>query len=115
MELLGIYIHNDLLYYQLRVANNSNVGYDVSGLRLSVRDKKVSKRTAVQELEVLPAYVHGNILKLEGNSESVLVYAVAKHTIPDKKYLAIQLMEKNGGRHLQLKVRNRILVKARPL
>jgi len=36
-----------------------------------------------------------------------------KFTIPDKKYLFIQIMEKNGGRHLQLRVHNRTIVKAR--
>jgi hypothetical protein len=43
------------------------------------------------------------------------VYAVPKFTIPDKKYLAIELMEKNGGRHLKVKVHNKKIVRAKLL
>jgi hypothetical protein len=40
------------------------------------------------------------------------VIALPKFTIPDGKYLSIQIMEKNGGRNLFLKVRNRKIMKA---
>lgn len=114
-QLCGLYIQNDVLYYQLRLTNDTHVSYDIGQLRFFIRDKRRSRRTANQELEMQPLYVNGNTQKIEANSESVLVYAMPKHTIPDKKYLAMQLMENNGGRHLDLKVNNRTLVKALPL
>jgi len=113
-QLNGLYINNDVLYYQLRLKNTTHVSYDIGQLRFFIRDKKRSRRTANQELELQPLYVSGDTHKVEANSESVLVYAIPKHTIPDKKYLALQLMENNGGRHLGLKVSNRILVRALP-
>ncbi|MEJ7829587.1 MAG: DUF4138 domain-containing protein, partial [Segetibacter sp.] len=70
---------------------------------------------AVQELEVKPLYIHGDTTVIKSQSEHVFVFAVSKFTIPDKKYLAIQLMEKNGGRNLQLKIGNRKIVKAQPI
>lgn len=114
-QLDGLYIKNDVLYYQLRLKNNTHVSYDIGQLRFFIRDKKRSRRTANQELEMQPLYVNGNTHKIEANSESVLVYAIPKHTIPDKKYLALQLIENNGGRHLDLKISNGLLVKALPL
>jgi conjugative transposon TraN protein len=114
LGLEGLYIKEDVFYYQLKITNNTHVGYDIDQLRFFVRDKKRSKRTATQELEQLPIYVHGNTHKVEGNTESVLVFALPKQTIPDKKYLAVQLMEGSGGRHLKLKLGNKILVKALP-
>jgi hypothetical protein len=81
-------------------------------LRFFIRDKKQSKRTASQELEQTPLYVYGNTGSIEGQSKMIVVVALPKFTIPDKKLLYIQLTEKNGGRNLQLKIRNRNIIKA---
>jgi len=43
------------------------------------------------------------------------VFALDKFTIPDQKQLTIQLMEKNGGRHMELNVQNKAIVRAKPL
>jgi hypothetical protein len=59
--------------------------------------------------------VHNNTGKVTGQSGSTIVFVVPKFTIPDKKYLAVQLMEKNGGRHLELRACNRKIVKAVPI
>lgn len=37
------------------------------------------------------------------------------NTIPDKKYLKIELQEQNGGRGLELEVRNKTILKARKI
>ena len=36
-------------------------------------------------------------------------------SIPDKKYFAIEVMEKSGGRHLKLTIHNRTIVRAKLL
>ncbi|MBN8788977.1 MAG: DUF4138 domain-containing protein, partial [Terrimonas sp.] len=38
---------------------------------------------------------------------------VPKFTIPDKKKCIIQLMEKNGGRNISLKINNSRIIKAK--
>jgi conjugative transposon TraN protein len=112
--LKGLYIHQDLLYYQLKLTNQTHVSYDIAQLRFFIQDQKTGKRTANQQLELLPQYVYGNTNKIEANSESVLVFAIPKHTIPDKKKLLVQLMEKDGGRHLELNIRNKTIIRALP-
>jgi hypothetical protein len=42
----------------------------------------------------------------------VTVVALEKFTIPDKKFMGIQIMEKNGGRHLSMKMSNKDILKA---
>lgn len=110
MDLKGIYIHNDVLYFQLSLQNHSAINYDIQSLRFFIHDKKRSKRTASQEIEMQPTYILGNIGQILHASEQTVCVALPKFTIPDKKYLAIQLMEKNGGRHLSLKIKNKLLV-----
>ena len=38
-----------------------------------------------------------------------------KFTIPDARHLVIELFEENGGRNLELLIKNRMIVNARPV
>jgi len=108
----GIYIKNEIMYYQLNITNNSPVDYDIDVLRFFIRDKKKGKRTAIQETDLKPLHISGNTSQVKANSTSSMVFALDKFTIPDAKYLAVQIMEKNGGRHLSMKVSNKKIMQA---
>lgn len=113
LRLEGIYINGEVMYFRIKINNQSNIDYDIKQLRFFIIDQKKSKRTATQELEIRPLHKYSDTSVVAGKSKRVLVYAVPKFTIPDKKYLAIQLMEKNGGRNLELSVHNKTIVRAR--
>lgn len=112
VSVTGIYIKESVLYFQLLLSNHSSINYDIDVLRFFIRDQKKGKRTALQENELLPLYVAGNPQQVKSYSFSVIVVALEKFTIPDAKFLGVQIMEQNGGRHLQLKVGNAKIVKA---
>lgn len=114
-KLSGIYIKDEVIYYQLEIHNHSPLDFDIELLKFFITDKKKSKRTSIQENELIPLYVAGNRSKVKAYNFSVIVVALDKFTIPDAKFLGIQLMEKNGGRHFNLKVYNRQILKARIL
>ncbi len=114
-KLSGIYIKDEVIYYQLEIHNHSPLDFDIELLKFFITDKKRSKRSSVQENELVPLYVAGNRSKVKAYNFSVVVVALDKFTIPDAKFLGIQLMEKNGGRHFNLKVYNRQILKARML
>jgi conjugative transposon TraN protein len=109
---IGAYIKDDVLYYHLRIINNSPVDYDIEVLRFYIRDKRKSKRTAIQENELKPLQISGNTRQVKAFSRTVAVVALQKFTIPDKKFMGIQIMEKNGGRHLNMKLGNKDILKA---
>ena len=115
IKVSGIYIKDDVVFYQLNISNQSPIDYDIDMLRFFIRDKRKGKRTAVQENELKPLYVAGNISKVKANSSSAIIVALDKFTIPDAKDLALQMMEKNGGRHLLMKVSNKKIMKATTL
>lgn len=111
-SVIGIYIKSETIYYQLDLQNTSPIDYDITYLRFYIRDKKKSKRTAVQENEITPLYVAGNTSTVKANTNNSIVVALEKFTIPDAKYLAIEIAEKDGGRNLLMKVNNRKIIKA---
>lgn len=111
-QLKGIYIKEDVLYFQLSLMNNSSLDFTINHFRFYISDKKKPKRTAVQEIELTPLHINGNVSEVKANSTSTVVVALQKFTIPDAKYLGIQIIEKNGGRHLFMKAGNKKIMQA---
>jgi len=114
-QLNGIFIKGNVVFCQLVIRNRSNIGYDIDMLRFYIKDKRKAKRTASQEIELQPLYVYGDTSATKDQSKNILVFALQKFTIPNDKYLSIQLMERNGGRHLRLRVHNCTIIKAQPV
>ena len=112
ISIKGLYIQDDILYFQFDLQNSSTINYDVRMLRFFIKDKKKSKRTASQEVEINPVFILGNVSVIRSNSEQVVVVAVPKFTIPDKKAFIIQMLEQNGGRNLELNISNKAIFKA---
>jgi len=111
----GIFIHEDIMYFRLVIDNTSKINYEIDQLRFFIRDKKKSKRTASQEIEIVPLYAANARNVIADKSEVTAVYALSRFTIPEKKYLTIQLIEKNGGRQLEVDINNNLITKIFPL
>lgn len=115
LSLQGIYIQDNIMFYHLKVTNKSNIPYHTDMLRFFVKDKQTVKRTASQEVSETPIYHYGNVEMIKGKSSHDLIYALPKFTIPDAKVLTIELVEKKGGRHLHLFIKNKTIVNAKPV
>lgn len=87
--------------------------YDTDFIRFKIVDKKVAKRTAIQETVIDPVRSYNEILVIGGKSTVRTVYTVPQFTIPDDKILVIELVEKNGGRHQTIRVENSDIVAAK--
>ncbi|WP_418422905.1 conjugative transposon protein TraN [Alistipes sp.] len=111
--LKGIYTHNGLLYFHTQIKNQSNVPFDVDFITFKIVDKKVAKRTAMQEQVIFPLRAYNYATRVAGKKDERTVFTFAKFTIPDDKQLVVELHEKNGGRHQSFTVENEDLVRAR--
>ena len=110
--LKGIYTHSGLLYFHTEIKNQSNIPFDVDYITWKIVDKKVAKRTAVQEQIVLPLRAQNYATLVPGRKSERTVFTMAKFTIPDGKCLVVELNEKNGGRHQSFVIENEDLVRA---
>jgi conjugative transposon TraN protein len=114
-ESLGWFVNGSRLYCKIRLANRSQIGYDIEQFRFYLRDNLLMKHTASQEIEQKPLNVHGDTGTIKASSARVWVIALDKFTIPDDKHFAVEILEKNGGRHLYLRLYNRQLMNAKVL
>lgn len=111
--LKGLYTHNGLLYFHTQLKNSSNVPFDVDYITFKIADKKVAKRTAIQEQVIIPLRAYNHALLVDGKKTERTVFTLPKFTIPDDKQLVVELAEKNGGRHQSFVVDNADLVRAK--
>ena len=110
--LKGLYSHGDLLYFHTEVKNSSNVPFDVDFLTFKIVDKKVVKRTAMQEQVIYPLRAYNYVTRVDGKDSECTVFALPKFTIPDDKKLVVEMYEKQGGRHQTFELENGDLVRA---
>lgn len=110
--LKSIYANNGLLYFHTELKNTSNIPFDIDFVSFKVVDKKVIKRTAMQEQVLEPLRAQNYVTVVNGRSSVRTVFALEKFTIPDDKQLVIEVAEKEGGRHQSFVVENEDIVRA---
>lgn len=115
-RLEGVYLHGNLLFLRVVLSNQAAIPYELDFIRFSVRDRKTTRRTARQETEITPVYVHGQEDQVLGTGyQQVLVFALDKFTLARDKVLFLELFERQGSRHLQLRIKGRHLLQAAAL
>ena len=110
--LKGLYAHGELLYFHTEVKNATHVPFDVDFVTFKIVDKKIVKRTAMQEQVIYPLRAFNYVTRVDGKKNERTVFALPKFTIPDGKKLVVEMYEKQGGRHQSFEVENEDLVRA---
>ena len=110
--LKGLYSHGGLLYFHTQIKNTSHVPFDVDFVTFKIADKKLVKRTAMQEQVVYPLRAYNYVTRVDGRKSECTVFALPKFTIPDGKKLVVEMYEKQGGRHQTFELENEDLVQA---
>lgn len=108
----GIYLSDSAMWFKLKLSNKSLIDYKPDNIQFLVRDKKRSKRSAVQENLFKPVYGQSSFI-VSGNSDHEFVYGFDPFTIPSNQEFIIQVTEKNGGRALLLRISHRVILKAK--
>ena len=114
--LTGIYIDSEgWLYFGIEMRNDSRIPFDIDHIRMYVRDKRLPRRTAVQDIEIVPVRRLHPPSEIDTGKTGRTVWAIPKMTIPDGKALHIDIYERGGGRHQSLRVENRDILAAKPI
>jgi conjugative transposon TraN protein len=107
----NIYTVDDYIFLDISFRNKTNLKFDLDQLRFKIEDKKITKATNVQSIEIEPEYqlfTPDNFEKKYRN-----IYAFKKITFPNSKVFTIELAESQiSGRTLTLQVKYSDLLNA---
>lgn len=115
VEVRGIYVHNDVIYLHVQIANNTNISFEVDYRRFVVADRKAAKRTAQQQRIIEPLRVCNDPSIVRGHQRQRIVFALPKLTLEEEKILLLEIAEKDGARHQYLEISSRELLGAKAL
>lgn len=110
--LKGIYSHNNLMYFHTELKNSSNVPFNVDYICFKIVDRKVAKRTAIQQQSIVPLRAYNQLMVIGGKKTERTVFALPRFTLPEGKQLLIELNEKDGGRHQSFTLKNDEMIRA---
>ena len=114
LQLRGIFLSDNNLWLRLRIGNDSQIDFQPAYMRFFLRDKKRTKRTALNETELSPVYMPP--LKItRGLHCSVWTIGFKPFTVPEHQHLVIQVGDESGGRIVLLHIKRRVFLKAHKL
>lgn len=115
VEVLGIYVHNDVIYIHTMISNETNISFEVDARQFIVADRKLAKRTAQQQTPLKILRVCNDPTVVRGHQRQRTVFALQKFTIPDDKVLLWEIIERNGARHQTVEIPAKELLDAKLL
>ena len=115
VEVLGIYVFNDVIYMHTCISNDTNISFEVDARRFIVADRKLTKRTAQQQSTLEILRVCNDPAVVRGHQRQRTVFALPKLTISDDKVLLLEIIEKNGARHQTVEIPAEELLEAKLL
>ena len=115
VEVLGIYVFNDVIYIHTCISNDTNISFEVDSRRFIVADRKLTKRTAQQQTPLEILRVCNDPAIVRGHQRQRTVFALPKLTISDDKVLLLEIIEKNGARHQTVEIPAKELLEAKLL
>ena len=103
MRLNNIYAVGDYFFLDFSVENKTNIRFDIDEIRVKLADKKLSKATNAQVIELMPAFVLQENKTFRYGYRNVLV--LKKMTFPNDKVLTIEMTENQiSGRNICLSI-----------
>ena len=103
MRLNNIYAVGDYFFIDYSVENKTNIRFDIDEMRLKLADKKISKATNNQVIELTPEMQLEQTQSFKYGYRNILV--VNKLTITNDKILTIEMSEKQiSGRTISLNI-----------
>lgn len=103
MRLNNIYAVGDYFFIDYSIENKTNIRFDIDEIRVMLSDKKLTKATNAQMIELTPSLILEDSRSFRHGYRNVIV--LKKMTFPNDKVLTIEMAEKQiSGRNIQLSI-----------
>jgi conjugative transposon TraN protein len=99
----NVFSSGDYVFVDVSFKNSTRIKYDIDQLRFRIRDKRITKATNVQDLELKPVFALYHNPYFQRRYRNVFVFP--KFTYPGNKVLSIQMAEEQiSGRTVELNI-----------
>lgn len=103
VTLNNIYTVDKYFFIDISLLNKTNIQYDIDNIRFFVEDKKMTKATTFQSIELQPLLVSQQDKSFKKKWRNIFVFD--KFTYPEDKIFVIELAEKQlSGRVIRLEI-----------
>lgn len=103
VTLNNIYTVDKYFFIDISLLNKTNIQYDIDNIRFFVEDKKMTKATTFQSIELQPLLVSQLDKSFKKKWRNIFVFD--KFTYPEDKIFVIELAEKQlSGRVIRLEI-----------
>ena len=103
IRLNNIYSVGEYFFLDFSIENRTNIRFEIDEIRVKLSDKKQSKATNVQMIELTPAMILDQSKRFSKGYRNVIV--LKKMTFPNDKVLSIEISEKQiSGRNITLNI-----------
>lgn len=103
MRLNNLYSIGDYFFVDYSIENATNIKFDIDEIRLKLNDKKITKATNNQTIDIKPTLILNRTISFKKGYRNVVV--IKKMTFPNDKILTIEMSEKQiSGRTLKLDI-----------
>jgi hypothetical protein len=113
LQVRGIYIRGAALFFSLKLINRSSLDYAIDSIRFFIAEKQKGGHPPLRLNELSPVYVYDSARLVKGHSRVTSVIVVPRLTLARRRRLQIEVLEKNGGRQLQVQAADFTLENAR--
>lgn len=104
-----------LMFYTINIENKSDLDFTADFVKMYIKDADNARKQAIQEEELNITETFPAVMTVVSDSDLNVVIVTPFRTISEDKVIAIEIYEKNGGRHLRFPIVPTTLSKTKAL
>tara|TARA_R110002049_G_scaffold34079_2_gene111641 strand:- start:741 stop:1577 length:837 start_codon:yes stop_codon:yes gene_type:complete len=97
------------LYIVIQIRNNSTLDYDLNFMNLSIETRQKGKKKSLQRLYKTPIFKYHLPSKIMVDETVRFIYVMPKFSLSNHRRVLLELNEKNGERHIELKLSHKYI------
>jgi hypothetical protein len=114
LQISGVQVHGEQLYCRILLSNTSDKGFSVEDIIVFIKERQRKTPAAIQEFPLCPDLIAGSPY-ISPRSKQSIILALPGYTIRKGQSLYIRVTEKEGDRHLVVKLDHSTIRQAKPI
>lgn len=111
LSLENLFSDSKKLYFRCKLENNSSIQYNINFMNLFQTTEKANKTVSDQDITI-PISISPEIKRIAPHTSEHFIFSCDKFTLENNRIAVLEIYEKNGGRHLKIRITNDLILRA---